>query len=247
MSGRQLHGDAEFVGQKLIGQRADAPRRDHPARHIDNRYDFKGTSAKVEFNEKDKVITLHGDSDFQLDQIKQRVRPANTLLVIDAMIGQDAVTTAKSFDERIDVSGVVLTKLDGDARGGAALSMRAVTGAPIKLLGAGEKLDALEDFHPDRIAGMMACYERLFARLGLQRTEHGPLGVLDGALGVASEAEIDPGVGEIGPEADRGGEGLFGPRRVAGAVDQLVRVGVAVEELPFGRLAAGIGPRLNVR
>jgi signal recognition particle subunit SRP54 len=89
----------------------------------------------------------------ELDQIKQRVHPANTLLVIDAMIGQDAVTTAKSFDERIDLSGVVLTKLDGDARGGAALSIKAVTGKPIKFLGMGETLDRLEEFRPDGLAG----------------------------------------------------------------------------------------------
>jgi signal recognition particle subunit SRP54 len=69
------------------------------------------------------------------------------------MTGQDAVNTARAFQERVGVSGIVMTRVDGDARGGAALSMRAVTGAPIKLLGAGEKLDALEDFHPDRIAG----------------------------------------------------------------------------------------------
>ena len=89
----------------------------------------------------------------ELDQIKKRVHPANTLLVIDAMIGQDAVTTAKSFDERIDVSGVVLTKLDGDARGGAALSIKAVTGKPIKFLGMGETLDRLDEFRPDGLAG----------------------------------------------------------------------------------------------
>jgi signal recognition particle subunit SRP54 len=75
------------------------------------------------------------------------------LLVADAMTGQDAVNVAQSFNERVGVTGIVLTRVDGDARGGAALSMRAVTGRPIKLIGVGEKLDALEDFHPDRIAG----------------------------------------------------------------------------------------------
>ncbi len=85
--------------------------------------------------------------------VKAATRPHETLLVVDAMTGQDAVNTAKSFQERVGVTGIVMTRVDGDARGGAALSMRAVTGAPIKLLGAGEKLDALEDFHPDRIAG----------------------------------------------------------------------------------------------
>ncbi len=84
--------------------------------------------------------------------VKQAVTPHETLLVVDAMTGQDAVNTARIFNERVGISGIVMTRVDGDARGGAALSMRAVTGAPIKLLGAGEKLDALEDFHPDRIA-----------------------------------------------------------------------------------------------
>jgi signal recognition particle subunit SRP54 len=85
--------------------------------------------------------------------VKRAVNPHETLLVVDAMTGQDAVNTARHFNERVGVTGIVMTRVDGDARGGAALSMRAVTGAPIKLLGAGEKLEALEDFHPDRIAG----------------------------------------------------------------------------------------------
>ena len=85
--------------------------------------------------------------------VKAATNPHETLLVVDAMTGQDAVQTATAFQEKVGVTGIVMTRIDGDARGGAALSMRAVTGAPIKLLGAGEKLDALEDFHPDRIAG----------------------------------------------------------------------------------------------
>ena len=74
------------------------------------------------------------------------------LLVADALTGQDAVNTARAFDERLGVTGIVLTRMDGDARGGAALSMRAVTGKPIKLVGTGEKVDALEEFHPSRVA-----------------------------------------------------------------------------------------------
>ena len=80
-------------------------------------------------------------------------RPHETLLVADSLTGQDAVKLATSFNERIGITGIVLTRVDGDGRGGAALSMRAVTGKPIKLLGVGEKWDALEDFHPQRIAG----------------------------------------------------------------------------------------------
>ena len=85
--------------------------------------------------------------------VRDAVNPAETLLVADAMTGQDAVNIARAFNEKIGVTGIVLTRVDGDARGGAALSMRAVTGKPIKLIGLGEKLDALDTFHPDRIAG----------------------------------------------------------------------------------------------
>jgi signal recognition particle subunit SRP54 len=85
--------------------------------------------------------------------VSAAVHPHESLLVADAMTGQDAVTVAKSFKEKVGVTGIVLTRIDGDARGGAALSMRAIAGAPIKLLGTGEKLDALEDFHADRLAG----------------------------------------------------------------------------------------------
>ena len=85
-------------------------------------------------------------------EISDLAKPKETLLVADAMTGQDAVNVAKAFNERLAVSGIVLTRVDGDARGGAALSMRAVTGRPVKLIGVGEKFDALEPFHPDRIA-----------------------------------------------------------------------------------------------
>jgi len=86
-------------------------------------------------------------------EVKNVVNPHEVLLVADALTGQDAVTLARSFDERVGLSGIVLTRVDGDGRGGAALSMRAVTGKPIKLIGTGEKLDALEEFDPARIAG----------------------------------------------------------------------------------------------
>ena len=89
----------------------------------------------------------------EVASVKLATNPHETLLVVDAMTGQDAVNIALAFQAKVGITGIVMTRVDGDARGGAALSMRAVTGAPIKLLGAGEKLDALEDFHPDRIAG----------------------------------------------------------------------------------------------
>jgi signal recognition particle subunit SRP54 len=88
----------------------------------------------------------------ELQRIKAAVAPREILLVADAMTGQDAVQIAQSFNERLEITGVILTKLDGDARGGAALSIQAVTRRPIVLVGVGEKLDALEVFHPDRMA-----------------------------------------------------------------------------------------------
>ncbi|HEY5210266.1 MAG TPA: signal recognition particle protein [Stellaceae bacterium] len=103
----------------------------------------------------DTAGRLHIDETlmFEVAAVSQEVKPADSLLVADAMTGQDAVNLAKSFSERVGITGIVLTRVDGDARGGAALSMRAVTGKPIKLLGLGEKLDALEIFRPERIAG----------------------------------------------------------------------------------------------
>jgi signal recognition particle subunit SRP54 len=88
----------------------------------------------------------------ELDQIKERCKPQNIFLVVDAMIGQDAVNTAKTFNDRLEIDGVILTKLDGDARGGAALSIREVTGKPIKFLGEGEGSDKLSEFRPEGLA-----------------------------------------------------------------------------------------------
>ncbi len=152
--------------------------------------------------------------------VKLATNPHETLLVVDAMTGQDAVVTARAFQDKVGVSGIVMTRVDGDARGGAALSMRAVTGAPIKLLGAGEKLNALEDFHPDRIAGRilgmgdivslvekasetmdMAEAEKLAARMqkgqftledyASQLKQIGKMGSLSGILGML------PGIGKM--------------------------------------------------
>ena len=156
----------------------------------------------------------------EVAQVKLATNPHETLLVVDAMTGQDAVNTAKAFQDKVGVTGIVMTRIDGDARGGAALSMRAVTGAPIKLLGAGEKLDALEDFHPDRIASRIlgmgdivslvekaaanidqAEAEKLAARMqkgqftledyANQLKQIGKMGSLQGILGML------PGVGKI--------------------------------------------------
>lgn len=102
----------------------------------------------------DTAGRLHIDAALmeELQNIKNTVSPDEILLVVDAMIGQDAVNAAKAFDEALDITGVMLTKLDGDARGGAALSIKTVTGKPIKFVGTGEKLDQVEPFHPDRMA-----------------------------------------------------------------------------------------------
>jgi signal recognition particle subunit SRP54 len=102
----------------------------------------------------DTAGRLHVDEELmdELAAIRKAVKPTNVLLVLDSMTGQDAVNVAESFAERVAFDGVVLTKLDGDARGGAALSVKAVTGKPIKLASTGEKLDELEEFHPDRMA-----------------------------------------------------------------------------------------------
>ena len=89
----------------------------------------------------------------QVEEVRNVANPRETLLVVDGLTGQDAVTTAQNFDDRIGITGVILTRMDGDGRGGAALSMRAVTGKPIKFVGLGEKMDALETFEPSRIAG----------------------------------------------------------------------------------------------
>ncbi len=102
----------------------------------------------------DTAGRLHVDEELmrQLSQIDAQIGPDEVLFVVDAMTGQDAVNSAKAFNEALELDGVILTKLDGDARGGAALSVKAVTGVPIKFIGTGEGVDALEEFHPDRMA-----------------------------------------------------------------------------------------------
>lgn len=121
-----------------IAQKAIAHAKDHG-----NDYVILDTAGRLHIDE-----TLMGE----LKNIKAAVAPREILLVVDAMTGQDAVNVASSFDEALGITGVVLTKLDGDTRGGAALSVRQVTGKPIKFAGVGEKLDELEVFHPDRMA-----------------------------------------------------------------------------------------------
>jgi signal recognition particle subunit SRP54 len=103
----------------------------------------------------DTAGRLHIDEELmqQLERIDAKCQPDQVLLVVDGMTGQDAVNSAKAFNEALELDGVIMTKLDGDARGGAALSVKAVTGVPLKFIGVGEHLDALEEFHPERLAG----------------------------------------------------------------------------------------------
>lgn len=139
------------------------------AKQIDIPYHEQGTDAKPEDIARNGVkkareaganvilldtagrLQIDDDLMGELERIKERVTPAEILLVADAMTGQEAVNIASGFNERVGVTGLVLTKIDGDARGGAAISMRSVTGVPIKFLGTGEKIDGLELFHPDRL------------------------------------------------------------------------------------------------
>ncbi len=97
-------------------------------------------------------LAIDDDLMKELEQIRNATGPIETLLVVDAMTGQDAVQSGSEFNERIGLTGMIMTKMDGDARGGAALSMRSVTGVPVKFMGVGERTDALEDYHPDRLA-----------------------------------------------------------------------------------------------
>jgi len=128
----------------------------------------------------DTAGRLHIDEELmtELQNIVATVKPNEILLVVDSMTGQDAVNVAKAFNERLFLTGVILTKLDGDTRGGAALSVKAVTGCPIKFVGMGEKLDALEDFHPDRMADrilgmgdMMTLIEKAQANFDQEQVE----------------------------------------------------------------------------
>ena len=128
----------------------------------------------------DTAGRLHVDETMMAEvaDLRKQLDPAEVLFVADAMAGQDAVTAAKEFHEQVEITGVVLTKLDGDARGGAALSIRSVLGVPVKFIGVGERTDALEPFHPDRLAGrilgmgdMLSLIDKAKATMGDQDTE----------------------------------------------------------------------------
>ena len=145
---------------KIIGQQLGVPVYSEAPPASAVKVCQNGVAAARKAGDIDVVILdtagrLHIDAELmqELEQIDLKLSPQQILLVCDAMTGQDAVNSAKAFNEALELDGVILTKLDGDARGGAALSVKAVTGVPIKFIGVGEQLDKLEAFHPDRMAG----------------------------------------------------------------------------------------------
>lgn len=153
-----IHRPAAIEQLRQVGQTAGIPVFDM-GQKISPADIAKAAMAHAKTNGLDTVVIdtagrLHVDQEMmeEIRQVKEAVQPHETLLVVDAMTGQDAVNAATEFDKVVDLSGIILTKLDGDARGGAVLSIRKVTGKPIKFAGVGEKLEAFEPFHPDRMA-----------------------------------------------------------------------------------------------
>ncbi|NLI55192.1 MAG: signal recognition particle protein [Clostridiales bacterium] len=152
-----IYRPAAIQQLQIVGEKLDIPVYEHGAQNPVLIAKEAIAEAKRRFIDVVIVDTagrLHIDGDMmeELERIRDAVKPAEILLVVDAMTGQDAVNVAKSFHETVALTGVILTKLDGDTRGGAALSVRAVTGKPIKFSGIGEKLTDIEPFHPDRMA-----------------------------------------------------------------------------------------------
>ncbi len=155
-----LQRPAAIEQLKIIGQQLDVPvYSESPAGTTPLKVCINGLAAaklaNVDVVIFDTAGRLHVDQQLmdELEQIDRKVQPDQILLVCDAMTGQDAVNSAKAFNEALELDGVILTKLDGDTRGGAAISVKEVTGVPIKFVGMGEQLDKLEPFHPDRMAG----------------------------------------------------------------------------------------------
>ena len=156
----------------------------------------------------DTAGRLHIDKEMmaEIADLRERFQPSEALLVTDALSGQDAVSAAQAFHDAVNISGVILTKMDGDARGGAALSIRAVTGAPIKFLGTGEKADALEPFHPDRLASrilgqgdMATLVERAQEEFGQQDAKKMQRRMRDGTFGLDDFVEQVEKVRKMGP------------------------------------------------
>ena len=150
-------------------------------------------------------VTLDEELMEEVAEVRRLTSPHEVLLVADSLTGQDAVTTAKAFDERVGITGIVLTRADGDGRGGAALSMRAVTGKPIKLMGVGEKWDALEDFDPSRVAGRI-------------------LGMGD-IVGLVEKARENVDMEKAAKIAEKMQKGVFDLEDFAGQIQQMQKMG----------------------
>jgi len=159
MASLDVHRPAAQEQLRVLGEQAKVPTL--PIVPGENPVQIAERALRVARAEGYDVVMLDTAGRLAIDEVlmaevaavRDATNPVETLLVADAMTGQDAVNVAKIFDERVGLTGIVLTRIDGDARGGAALSMRAVTGKPIKMLGVGERLDAIEPFHPERLAG----------------------------------------------------------------------------------------------
>ncbi|MDD2994011.1 MAG: signal recognition particle protein [Pygmaiobacter sp.] len=220
----------------------------------------------------DTAGRLHVDDELmaELSRIKEAVPVDETLLVVDAMVGQDAVNVASSFNERIGVDGIVLTKLDGDTRGGAALSARAVTGKPIKFAGVGEKLDDLELFHPDRMASrilgmgdVMTLIEKAQETQDQKKAEEAAKRLLENKFdmndlldqiaqmkkmgGAAAMMAMLPGAGKISGEDMENSDKLFGRME---AIIQSMTPGerakpATIDPKRKRRIAAGSGTKVE--
>jgi signal recognition particle subunit SRP54 len=220
----------------------------------------------------DTAGRLHVDDELmaELSRIKEAVPVDETLLVVDAMVGQDAVNVASSFNERIGVDGIVLTKLDGDTRGGAALSARAVTGKPIKFAGVGEKLDDLELFHPDRMASrilgmgdVMTLVEKAQETQDQKKAEEAAKRLLENKFdmndlldqiaqmkkmgGAAAMMAMLPGAGKISGEDMENSDKLFGRME---AIIQSMTPGerakpATIDPKRKRRIAAGSGTKVE--
>jgi signal recognition particle subunit SRP54 len=171
--------------------------------------------------------------------VRDAVQPADVLLVADALTGQDAVRTAQTFHQRLELTGIVLTRVDGDARGGAALSMRAVTGCPIKLMGTGEKMDALEAFHPDRVASRILGMGDVLSLVekAAETVEADEAARLEAKL-LAGSFDLDDYAGQLRQMRKMGGlDGLIGLLPGAGKMKQQVAA-ANVDDRMIGRQQA---------
>lgn len=179
----------------------------------------------------------------EIKAIKEAVQPIETLLVADAMTGQEAVRVATDFDEAVDITGLIMTKIDGDARGGAAISMREVTGVPIKFLGTGEKLNAIEVFHPDRLANrilgmgdMMTLIERAQTEMDQQEAQEAGERLLKGQFNLEDFLSQMQQIKKLGPigqlmEMIPGMNKMAKDVDLTGAEDDLKRIEAIIQSM----------------